>query len=285
MFIVSSRCRRPPCKTPTESSGPCAGCGSIAGGSRPSASPSRASCWPTTSFRYDRDLLKDLCRVAHERLIEFLRTSLGLPEGVPVSSWPLTPSASIWISTPPAARAGGRRAVCAFGGLPRHAQDRSQALGGTVPRQVRLRGHGLPNSRKEALSLFFPRKCFFTLSVINVRPPHLAGPPPTRGVPAPIQDLGHSRSRIVIEPASVPEAASKPALRHAGLYGAGLVAWIPFLGKAPRACQGLRQDCFPPFGWRRQDQKGQGSALPLKRRRPARNSGLSRRIDELAQRG
>jgi hypothetical protein len=28
-------------------------------------------------------LLKDLCRVAHECLIEFLRTSLGLPEGVP----------------------------------------------------------------------------------------------------------------------------------------------------------------------------------------------------------
>jgi Putative transposase/Transposase zinc-binding domain len=34
-------------------------------------------------FRYDRDLLKNLCRVAHECLIEFLRTSLGLPEGVP----------------------------------------------------------------------------------------------------------------------------------------------------------------------------------------------------------
>ena len=34
-------------------------------------------------FRYDRDLLKDLCRVAHECLIEFLRTSLGLPEGIP----------------------------------------------------------------------------------------------------------------------------------------------------------------------------------------------------------
>jgi hypothetical protein len=31
-------------------------------------------------------------------------------------------------------RAGGRRAVCAFGGLPRHARDRSQALGGTLPR-------------------------------------------------------------------------------------------------------------------------------------------------------
>ena len=28
-------------------------------------------------------MLKDLCRVAHECLIEFLRTSLGLPEGVP----------------------------------------------------------------------------------------------------------------------------------------------------------------------------------------------------------
>jgi hypothetical protein len=34
-------------------------------------------------FRYDRDLLKDLCRVAHECLMEFLRTSLGLAEGVP----------------------------------------------------------------------------------------------------------------------------------------------------------------------------------------------------------
>ena len=33
--------------------------------------------------RYDRDLLKDLCLVAHECLIEFLRTSLGLPQGVP----------------------------------------------------------------------------------------------------------------------------------------------------------------------------------------------------------
>jgi len=33
------------------------------------------------TFRYDRDLLKDLCRVAHECLTEFLRTSL--PEGVP----------------------------------------------------------------------------------------------------------------------------------------------------------------------------------------------------------
>jgi hypothetical protein len=75
------------------------------------------------------------------------------------------------------------------------------------------------------------------------------------GSSAPAQDLGHSRSRIVIEPASVPEAAAKPALRHAGLYGARLVAWIPFLGNAPRACQGLRQDYFSPFGWRRQDQK------------------------------
>ena len=29
-------------------------------------------------YFYERDLLKDLCRVAHECLIEFLRTSLGL---------------------------------------------------------------------------------------------------------------------------------------------------------------------------------------------------------------
>ena len=34
-------------------------------------------------FRFDRDLLKDLCRLAHECLIEYLRTTLGLPEGLP----------------------------------------------------------------------------------------------------------------------------------------------------------------------------------------------------------
>ena len=80
--------------------------------------------------------------------------------------------------------------------------------------------------------------------------------PSTRGVPAPAQDLGQSRSRIVIEPASVPEAAAKPALRHAGLYGARLVAWIPFLRHTRHGLvRSSGQDCFPPFGWRRQDQK------------------------------
>ncbi|HCF93553.1 MAG TPA: hypothetical protein DEW46_00675 [Verrucomicrobia bacterium] len=34
-------------------------------------------------FRFDRDLLKDLCRIAHECLLEYLRTTLGLPEGLP----------------------------------------------------------------------------------------------------------------------------------------------------------------------------------------------------------
>ena len=34
-------------------------------------------------FRFDRDLLKDLCRLAHECLIEYLRTTLDLPEGLP----------------------------------------------------------------------------------------------------------------------------------------------------------------------------------------------------------
>ena len=88
--------------------------------------------------------------------------------------------------------------------------------------------------------------------------------PSTRGVPAPAQDLGQSRSRIVIEPASVPEAAAKPALRHAGLYGARLVAWIPFLGKAPRACEVLRTGLFPAFRLASPRPEGQGSALPLK---------------------
>jgi hypothetical protein len=34
-------------------------------------------------FRYDRDLRKDLCRLAHECLLEHLRTTLDLPEGQP----------------------------------------------------------------------------------------------------------------------------------------------------------------------------------------------------------
>ncbi len=33
-------------------------------------------------FRYDRDLLKDLCRIANQCLVEFMRTTLGLPEGI-----------------------------------------------------------------------------------------------------------------------------------------------------------------------------------------------------------
>ena len=34
-------------------------------------------------FRVDRDLLKDLCHVAHECLLEFMRTTLDLPDGQP----------------------------------------------------------------------------------------------------------------------------------------------------------------------------------------------------------
>jgi hypothetical protein len=34
-------------------------------------------------FRYNRDLLKDLCRIAHECLCEILRTALDQPEGIP----------------------------------------------------------------------------------------------------------------------------------------------------------------------------------------------------------
>jgi hypothetical protein len=36
-----------------------------------------------TYFRYDRDLLKDLCAVAYECLREYLTTSLAMPAGVP----------------------------------------------------------------------------------------------------------------------------------------------------------------------------------------------------------
>jgi hypothetical protein len=34
-------------------------------------------------YRYDRDLLKDLCRIAHECLLEYLRATLELPDGIP----------------------------------------------------------------------------------------------------------------------------------------------------------------------------------------------------------
>ncbi len=34
-------------------------------------------------FRYEPDLLKDLCRIAHECLLEYLRNTLHLPEGIP----------------------------------------------------------------------------------------------------------------------------------------------------------------------------------------------------------
>ena len=34
-------------------------------------------------FRFDRDLLKDFCRLAHECLVEWMRTTLSLPDGQP----------------------------------------------------------------------------------------------------------------------------------------------------------------------------------------------------------
>ncbi|MDA1088379.1 MAG: transposase [Verrucomicrobia bacterium] len=34
-------------------------------------------------FRFDRDLLKALCRIAHECLLDFMRTTLNLPDGQP----------------------------------------------------------------------------------------------------------------------------------------------------------------------------------------------------------
>jgi len=34
-------------------------------------------------FRFNRELLTDLCRLAHGCLIEYLRTTLDLPEGLP----------------------------------------------------------------------------------------------------------------------------------------------------------------------------------------------------------
>jgi hypothetical protein len=36
-----------------------------------------------TYFRFNRDLLKDFCRLAHECLLDYMRTTLGLPDGLP----------------------------------------------------------------------------------------------------------------------------------------------------------------------------------------------------------
>lgn len=36
-----------------------------------------------TYFRFNRDLLKDFCRLAHEGLGEYMQTTLGLPDGLP----------------------------------------------------------------------------------------------------------------------------------------------------------------------------------------------------------
>jgi hypothetical protein len=51
----------------------------------------------------------------------------------------------------------------------------------------------------------------------------------------------------VIELASVPEAATKPALRHAGVYSARLVAWIPFLTSRATGLSGPPTGLFPAF--------------------------------------
>lgn len=41
--------------------------------------PSVSRCF----IRFDRDLLKALCRIVHECLLEFMRTILDLPDGLP----------------------------------------------------------------------------------------------------------------------------------------------------------------------------------------------------------
>ena len=115
---------------------------------------------------------------------------------------------------------------------------------------------------------------FFSLSLGDkcqtAAPGGPSTPPPVGSPPKP--DIGQSRGRIVIEPASVPEAATKPALRHAGLCSARLVRGSPFLGNAPRARKVRRTRLFPAFRLASPRPEGQGSALPLERRRRARDS-------------
>jgi hypothetical protein len=61
-------------------------------------------------FRFDRDLLKDLCRLAHESLLEYLRATLvPRPAGGPGSPGPpagrlvavLAPSTPTLLPSPP----------------------------------------------------------------------------------------------------------------------------------------------------------------------------------------
>jgi len=52
-------------------------------GSRTATSPSASPRCYAPNFRYNRDLLKNLCRIAHECLLEYLRATLDLPDGLP----------------------------------------------------------------------------------------------------------------------------------------------------------------------------------------------------------
>ena len=72
----------------------------------------------------------------------------------------------------------------------------------TVVNSCELMPYRLPDSGKEA-PLFFPENVFFTLSVINVRPPHPAGPPPLHpwgprasSGPGPVQEVASSLNRL-----------------------------------------------------------------------------------------
>ena len=124
--------------------------------------------------------------------------------------------------------------------------------------------------------LFFSQKMFFyslgdkcqTAAPGGPSTPPPVGPRASSG-PGPLKKSHRHWS------GSVPQAAAKPALRHAGLYGAGLVAWIPFL--TSRASHGLVRSSDRivsrlSAGVARPG--GQGSAMPLERRRRARDSPL-----------
>src|SRR6478672_3442778 len=73
-------------------------------------------------------------------------------------------------------------------------------------RHVRLRTHAEDFPTQGKKDPLFLRKSFFDSHGDKYLTAARCGPSTP---PAPTQDLGHSRSRIVIEPASVPEAAAK----------------------------------------------------------------------------
>ena len=84
-------------------------------------------------FRYDRSLLKDLCRIAHQCLLEFMQTTLGLPGGIPGIVMTIHTFGEYLDFHPSPAHVARGRLVRTFGSFLPTARCQPQAVGRAVP--------------------------------------------------------------------------------------------------------------------------------------------------------